>query len=81
MSDRAFFPKVGDRVRISAAGPVFVVVEVDPETETASIIPEEVVATVSLDTIDAVEDKAPQSGRTILMRKPRRLGSHSDNQS
>lgn len=54
-----YLPKVGDRVRISADGPVFIVIEVNAEADTVSVMPEEGILTVSLDQISVSQPERP----------------------
>jgi hypothetical protein len=65
MNKPPYFPRIGDRVRLSDTGLEFVVVEVDLETQTASLLPAEAVVTVPL---EQVRDIGPDAHQ----RKPRR---------
>jgi hypothetical protein len=65
MNKPPYFPRIGDRVRLNDTGLEFVVVEVDLETQTASLLPAEAVVTVPLEQVRGIDPDAHQ-------RKPRR---------
>ena len=71
MTEPPSFPHIGDRVRLNGTGLEFVVVDIDLEMQTASLLPAEAVVTVPMEQVRHVAQEPllpkPRSPR----RKPR----------
>ncbi|UWZ86255.1 hypothetical protein [Occallatibacter riparius] len=69
MSKQEALPEIGDRVYLDARGGVYVVVEVNEETRTVSVLPEPEVITAPVDKlVPAVDNKADTS--IHIVKKP-----------
>jgi hypothetical protein len=74
MTAHSSLPKVGDRVRIDDRGELFVVVEVNEETQSVSVLPESEILTVDVDKLvlaDRSQDVHPSSPLRQPARTPR----------
>jgi hypothetical protein len=63
MSERPEIPQAGDRVRLNNTGPVFVIVAVDPDRRTASLVLESEMEAAGFDEIYPVDDPETGSSR------------------
>ncbi len=68
MSDHQSLPKIGDRVYLDSRGGVYVVVEVNEETQTVSVLPEPEVVTSPLDKIVPVLDRRAETNIHIVKK-------------